>query len=1030
VHNAAAKPYKTGKGLISVGCPKIWRSERVFTVLDGILRDVDSITLKALNDLDPNAANVAQIVSVVNDLQANVQFSQAQGINNALKLQQIKVNRAFDLQNAQALQKSGQLLRERQQVLFQESLELQTQELASVKAGGADPGTNTQLAAIQAQQKIIAQQLQDINTELAKPVIPDQSTTVDPLPGLEPVKPGTALANLPDNLAKALQNTLQQPTLPASMQMDNVIELLHQRLAREFTVMYDDLVRQSDKYQVYLMEFDIGILPRHGAKDREAQVDFNFSDPRVLAYELYPGASSYNILRGQDKTNRIGISGMAQSIMGLGLAASFNHERHELHSGLSQSLFVSGFGIGTNHFGWLIGPPPYENFVNPGNRVVHALILAPPLAKTIQMSVSYCWPQRELRYHWPWAAHPESCSSASEARVFNVLLPDRPGLHLTKVAYVPSQVKQLPESASRPVVAENNYILLSFREPIDPNLVITAGNKIINRVRDVRGRALYSTGDSQEKLAGTALEQAAVSASRFGFLEKDSVDPDTWLQTSSNSLVMNISRATAGTDVFPVITLAAPGALPGELTTLLDPAAEIRVGEWKFQGNGQPLAAFLPLFTADYSPGRIKVYVDKVTLEQRIPSRLRIVSETFREGRVRPVWLHEAAQVVLALKGGSQHSSDEGWALHCDQEEGTLSCDLTAQEVDEIKQKYGNKFPDELKIWVDQPPYFGREGFWADSDIFATLDQGSGATAAKAVAATAGGNGQTPGAATLVGVNYAGDPPSAAATVPPVYSWKSQPYAVGEWSEARERAGSCLNLWCMWETSIKLKNLVQDRQILNPDPDPKSYIRPCILELSEDAKPKPATWSNITQQTENSLTTVTLNIPFSALPALMQKLHLGGCNGEGKALPTDKPVPLPDLYPKLLPGSVTITSPEKRSYRLQGERLRAIDHVRIEGTGEAIIREARVGYSSVDFFLDSPLPPGSYNLSAIISGMTIPLQTEDAAKKLQPARITVPDPGKGAQEKANPQPGNEKGTNSRPDRKGANAHAGGPGKKK
>ena len=55
----AGQRVTTRQGTITIGCPKLWVSDRIFTVLDGMLRDVDSINLKSLQGLDPNSVTGA-----------------------------------------------------------------------------------------------------------------------------------------------------------------------------------------------------------------------------------------------------------------------------------------------------------------------------------------------------------------------------------------------------------------------------------------------------------------------------------------------------------------------------------------------------------------------------------------------------------------------------------------------------------------------------------------------------------------------------------------------------------------------------------------------------------------------------------------------------------------------------------------------------------------------------------------------------------------------------------------------------------
>lgn len=85
----AFKPNSLDRGNVTIECPNIWRSDRVFTVLDDILRDVDSFTIRGVQDLDPNQ---------VNDLQLSATFNQADKISNALKLDHIKTLHGAELE--------------------------------------------------------------------------------------------------------------------------------------------------------------------------------------------------------------------------------------------------------------------------------------------------------------------------------------------------------------------------------------------------------------------------------------------------------------------------------------------------------------------------------------------------------------------------------------------------------------------------------------------------------------------------------------------------------------------------------------------------------------------------------------------------------------------------------------------------------------------------------------------------------------------------------------------------------------------
>jgi hypothetical protein len=1075
--------YKSDRGKITVGCPKVWRSDRVFTVLDGILRDVDSITVKALQDLDPNAVNAAELIRLVTDFQAAVKFDQAAAINSGLERQKIGAERSRDLENFNADKANNELIQKHKAELLKEKFDLENKERDLASKGQTDQNQDP-LKTLKAQQTVVNDQLAKLSpapppssnpggttgttgsgstdgqtggSGVAGPTngtIPTQTlsaaSSTSAAAGTASTTPSTAI---PDSLKAVLQQALQNPSLPASMRLDNVIELLHQRLAREFSVLYDDLSRQTQTYNVYLVQFDIGVVPFHGAKNRDARVELEFVKDGVQAYELYPGTSSYNILRGLDKTSRIGLSGMAQTVLGLGISANFAREKNQLRSGLSQSLFVSGFGAGRSKFGWQIGSSPFDNLITPGSRIVNAILLVPKSeakpGENLHFTARYCWPKRENRYDFRGAAlkaalapthlmgfpaldfgpvDEESCAQKNELDEITMVLPEEPQLTIKRISYNPTTLKETPGTqASAAATDKPNTVQITFNEPVDPNLTITVADKLINRVRDVRGRALF--GATQEDLAGTANERKLLTDSRFGILEKDTLGPDTWVQLNSKAILLSISKETAGTDTFPTITLSDPGWGGEELIGLASRQAgdhhngpDIRIGEWFFQNTLVPVSAFLPLFTQAYQPGRIHAYVDQLNSTKDLPQRIRIISETKREGRSSPVWLHEQAQVILVAKTNAEPNKghSDHWALECDEDEGTLSCKIPATVIAESYCQISSL--DRFKVWVDEPPYLERPGLWSDTDLVRDGD-----------------------------------------------AWKEEPYAKGEWTDVRElpcklcpppsgaaatKAGKAgkhrsATIWDRWTATIQLRNLTLSNPHTSPPTAGKDY---CIEELEEinstlaEFQQKLSNairlfsgknrldesdsatlgllnkWSEKIQEArqpsepllavqdfaqnkghacsksplrltvDKNSHSLTLEIPFSVLPALPEHLHLlgGTCPG-----PACDRITLPNLVSRLLPGAVRLTSNDNGHYHIEGEHLKAVDEIRLESPGQTIpISDIAIGFNSVDFFLDPKklTDKATYSVFAVISGLTVPLYQENAKKQLEQVSFTYEEP--------------------------------------
>lgn len=95
------------------------------------------------------------------------------------------------------------------------------------------------------------------------------------------------------------------------------------------------------------------------------------------------------------------------------------------------------------------------------------------------------------------------------------------------------------------------------------------------------------------------------------------------------------------------------------------------------------------------------------------------------------------------------------------------------------------------------------------------------------------------------------------------------------------------------------------------------------------------------------------DIAFEAILILPENLHLVSCPKEQISAQTCSAVPvitLPRLYPRLLPGPVNFVD-NNGSYQLVGERLRAVDKVRLEAGGDPILIKPIVGYNDVSFSL-------------------------------------------------------------------------------
>ena len=1022
-------------GDVAVGCPKIWTADRIFSVLDGIVRDIDSMTIKALEGLDPNEANQAIIEAIQTSVDIQAKFDQSVAINNKAALENFNATHQSQLTDFKSFEANVQVLKSQRDTLTQKLIDAQTDEQEQIKAGAnpnPTPATD-QTTWSEADKKLnrthnlaaaYSTQLDAINTKLnaTPPTLGTPGTTA--VSGVEAPGAKTAGAlTLPPELIAAMKDKLANPKFPPTVQMDNVIDLLHERIAREFASMYDDLMRRSAQYDIYLVQFDVSLLPLRTAKDRNVRLKFNFSptsdsECSIRAYDLYPNAAAYNIFRGFSKTTHFGLTGIAQTVFGFGIAATYQRDHTTLQSGLSQSLYATSFGAGLSEFGWEFAPNPNDNIIAPGPRLVYAIFMVNkgqsnpkncaeiPLSSTIDVT----WIPRDRQYSgWAWAPS-ESPTVTSE---FDFKLPEQAAsVKVDHVSYLPhlsyQQVSEDGQGNVPPVAepAATDFVSIQARlgQKVDPGMIITANDSLLRRVRDERGRGLVrqSANAPPFVLAGSQTEQTSVANSRFGLLESDTVGPDTWYLTDSYTVIMNISKATAGTDRFPVIRFVNPSSTGDELTELSKKSGEVRVGDWRFmQPAGIPSTAFLPLFSKTYKSGQIKVYVEDVVDDPNDPDKgypksIRIVSQPVVNSKL--AYLHDAAQVVLEAgiaDGRERWVRDEqqseyrkllpNWALDCEQSRGELVCDMplkwmrivceapqtpegdrTIKELSKTYDKSTNSIRtkllrecfEDLKIWVNQPPFEARPGLHADDDLQPSCS-----------------------------------PDVFIADAIPDAKYKVAEGLTGLWTaELGVRNISPLTTY-----QIRECEPVRSQSRTNDFREPICTVAVGPGQVGRDHKCVGKCRLNISGSYANldALFPGTLTLVSTATVVSNNCVDI-----------VDKPITIPPLQPQLLPGNLKVLATPKVVF-IQGERLDSVVEVHLQKgekadisiSGKNLNRSARL----LSFELPTK-PAGTYSIVLAVGNPANPLPVPAVGNDQKPLTLTIAEPEKPAQNPSSSKP--------------------------
>lgn len=316
-------------GEITVGQPKIWQYERVNSLLDGLLRDVQGVSMSDLIGLDSNATNGAAVKFVQSMLEIGVQYNQGAAATNAITLQnysasqgiasaQIQANGAYLQQlYSERTSVTGQLL-----AAMQLNTTLQGQLAATDPTLAAYKSLTTQQQAAASQVTSLQSDLSSINTQITSA----SSTTMPAAPTLTPTTGGTApetantfssfLGNLPSDLTKNIVSQLQSPSLPATKRLDNFITLLYERLAREISVLQDDVMRDTENVP-FLVQFDVGLYPGIRARDHVGIVEFTMNCEGCKVYSIYPGQSSYNLATYNGASKRYSFWGSLATLIGL-----------------------------------------------------------------------------------------------------------------------------------------------------------------------------------------------------------------------------------------------------------------------------------------------------------------------------------------------------------------------------------------------------------------------------------------------------------------------------------------------------------------------------------------------------------------------------------------------------------------------------------------------------------------------------------------------------------------------------------------
>ena len=703
---------RPGTGEITAGRPRVWTFDRVYPYIDAMARDLDSTRAVAPNPLDANAIQGTSVDLVQSLLRLGGSYDQSIANQNsvALRNQQIQ-QQNYDTNRANAIRQGRDWDRQHeslltQQIALRKALTADQQALnqkqAASDALGNDATTDQKAAAAQAvtDAKTKVQndqdQLTDNQTDLTdlgnRPTIPDPSggTTVTPGDASNLLQSSALNASnlqsgwgmLPDDVRKSLLSQLgAAASYPASRQLDNFMTLIHERTSQQMRLLADEDMRGNN---VYLLEFDIGLYATRSENHKVARVEYTIDGkdtPCSNAHveQMYPDASAYNISQFNAAMHGWFFAGMLKLLSGIGFAGDYQRLHEQLNNSMLQSIYISGFGTGTNQFGWRFGPSPNEQMVSPGERSVYAYVVVPQAClntltkdadgfRTLTLTISKEWhthDRADLIGAEDWSETNSADPEDVKRNQLSIELPDNTAnLKIRQIAYDPAPA--IPGSTA------SGAVLVEMDKDIDPNLVVTVGGNVLQRVRDWRGRATSPASDGDYF---TTLDNQKVSV--FGLLEADSMKPDTWIAATPRTLLINLSNTTAGGAAFPAIRLHA-GSKARDITSDLSHVNAIRMGKIYLEPSSNPTRqAFIPLL---YAPGlnpAPTVLADMWSKEDAKDFEVRIAA-TNSSGD--PADLSSESQVYLT-NPVREDKYLNSWPMTCRTHERALICSIKRETL-------------------------------------------------------------------------------------------------------------------------------------------------------------------------------------------------------------------------------------------------------------------------------------------------------------------------------------------------------------
>jgi hypothetical protein len=546
---------------VQAAAPVLIGYDRVAPLLDAIYEDVAAIQLSQVTITTGNP-NSAALDAVQQSFQAAFSANTLDAMQNQANSQLFQSNVAYQTSLLSQITAATQTLTTATTDLSNATAQKATADAAvtespsdanalAAQAQAAQTLTSAQTAQTAAQAQVTA-----LTSARATPALGSVTSTTPTAAtnaaggaqGTSAKFLGTQSVNptIPSLAAPSSSNGA--PTLPPTQQMDTQIGLLWDRVMRLLSTFAQPDSEKNVHYELLRFYPSVTYADRKTDVIRleyEAKCDTG-GTPTVM--DLYPRRAPVNIVGEKVKDNSFSLAGFL-GFGALNASASYNREHLKMITALSQASYATGFGAGSNNFGWMLGKVMGDDTIAVGQREMYALIALPEGCKTLTVG-----PKKV-----EWLKSDGQAFDAEDANAIHI----QPLNYVWEAVQPENSIKALEYSQSP--AGSPASIVVTMDQDVDAETRITVNGVVVTRARDNFAR-------------GTAPTTASSTPNNVGIFEQQpvtgGVPKGAWARLTEKKMVI-VLDPTLYADQFPSLAVLSPQSKTG-LLDLANPPKEIK----------------------------------------------------------------------------------------------------------------------------------------------------------------------------------------------------------------------------------------------------------------------------------------------------------------------------------------------------------------------------------------------------------------------------------------------------------------------